>query len=57
MQVQHSAAVPSYAFGHILMHIYKSREDMSDDTGKVYVQLWEEKKILSRQKVSKVLNT
>lgn len=30
---------------------------MSDDTGKVYVQLWEEKKILSRQKVSKALNT
>lgn len=40
------------------MHICKSREDMSDDTGKVYVQLWEEKKkILSRQKVSKALNT
>lgn len=43
------AAVLTYTFGYIFMHVYKSGEDVRDDTGKVYLQLSEGKK-KSKQK-------
>lgn len=43
------AAALSYTFSHILMHIYKTREDVRDDTGKSYLKLLEVNQILNRQ--------